>query len=224
MLAWLLVNNGELIKAESLVADNLAKCEQLYEQDDLDALTTYNAYAVLANKNGELRKAEEFSRKAVEGRERRLGPTHPSTLNALTNLSMVLASQAQKFDEGLELARKVLSLRQQRLGDYHIATLVSIVNLLRILPAWDGQQGETKPEMHQLKGKLEKALEMKVWGASMLANEVRQATCTGDSQILPVATMSQLGFKAWISDQISGYRAPVKRDLRALQSAEQQAQ
>ncbi|KAL4981967.1 hypothetical protein BDW68DRAFT_182990 [Aspergillus falconensis] len=228
MLAWLLENDGELERAETLLAHDLRKCEEQFEAEDLDTLTTYNAYAVLSHMKGDLIKAEELSRKAVQGRARRLGPTHPSTLNALTNMSMVLASQTDKSDEGLELARKVLSLRQQKLGDYHIATLVSIVNLIRILESLDTHNRANQPEIRQLKDKLERALEQEVWGASMLDYEVRPRMLTGDSQVLPVSRISNPGFRGQIRDQRHSNRtrrgSPARIDPRILQSAMQQQQ
>jgi hypothetical protein len=109
---------------------------------------------------GVVSKAEELIRKAAEGRTNRLGRPHPSTLNALTNLSMVLASQANKFDEGETLAREVLSLRQKKLGEYHTSTLVSVVNLMRILLEGRDTYGRAYgSEIKELQAKLGEALD-----------------------------------------------------------------
>ncbi|KAJ0418762.1 hypothetical protein BJY00DRAFT_314676 [Aspergillus carlsbadensis] len=205
MLAWLLENNGDLEQAERMIADDVVKCEELFGDDDLDTLIAYNAYAVLFLVKGDLPRAEDFSRKSAEGRERRLGPAHPRTLNALTNLSMILAPQAHKYNEWLDLARKVLDFREQELGGYHIATLVSAINLMQILGRMDSRhRASNESEIRQLRGRLERALERGVWGVSMLDNAVRPTTLAGGSDIIRASTTSRLGFMGWIREQLAG--------------------
>lgn len=240
MLAWVLENDGDLDDAESLIADTRAKCEKFFGENDLDTLTCYNAQGVLYRMKGVLPKAEELIRKAAEGRTNQLGRTHPSTLNALTNLSMVLASQASKFDEGETLAREVLALRQKKLGDYHTSTLVSVVNLMRILlEGRDTYKRAYGSEIEDIKAKIGEALDKGVWGADILDSELGTTRLDGDLGMLPVLRTSRFGPKEWIRSHIpdwsKGNKQPThsrlpttttheRVDPRILQSAMQRQQ
>jgi tetratricopeptide (TPR) repeat protein len=238
MLGWVLANDDNLGDAESLIANTTAKCEEFFGENDLDTLTCYNAQGVLYRMEGVVSKAEELIRKAAEGRTNRLGRAHPSTLNALTNLSMVLASQANKFDEGETLAREVLSLRQKKLGEYHTSTLVSVVNLMRILLEGRDTYGRAYgSEIKELQAKLGEALDKGVWGADILDSELGTTRLDGDLGVLPVFRTSRFGPKEWIRSHIPDWSKRHKQpthsrlpttyervDLRTYLSALQQTQ
>lgn len=89
MLAWVLQNIGQLDEAEELNENILKTCKEFFGEKDFDTLTSYNAKGVLYLMREKLDLAEDFVRSAAEGREEILNRTHPSILNALTNLSMV---------------------------------------------------------------------------------------------------------------------------------------
>ena len=53
-------------------------------------LTSVNNLAFLLVAQGKLGDAEQFYRRALDGREQVLGPTHPATLDSVNNLACLL--------------------------------------------------------------------------------------------------------------------------------------
>ena len=64
---------------------------------------------------GKYIEAEKSYRQALELRERLLGVDHPSTLDSMNNLALVLDSQG-KYEEAEKMHRQTLELREKVLG------------------------------------------------------------------------------------------------------------
>lgn len=196
MLAWILENssdNDKLKEAEKLNDDVLKRREEYFGETDLDTLTSYNAQGVLYHMTGRLLAGEQFIRKAVQGREARLGRTHPDTLNVLTNLSMILASQRNKIADAEKLAREVLRSRRERLGESHISTLVSVVNLIRILTKKDPSGQLHTLEIDGLKDRLKTAEKSGQVVSPNLESDLNTLKLDADAQIVPARGMRGLG-------------------------------
>ena len=73
-------------------------------------------------------------RRALEGREQRLGADHPDTLDAVRSLALLLHAQGA-FDEAEPLLRRALEGREQQLGAQHLSTLTCVSNLASLLKA-----------------------------------------------------------------------------------------
>ncbi|CUS08030.1 unnamed protein product, partial [Tuber aestivum] len=73
-----------------------------------------------------------MNRRALEGREKVLGPDHPNTLSSLNNLAIVLQYQ-RKFIESETMHRRALEGRKKVLGLDHPDTLNSLKNLAIVL-------------------------------------------------------------------------------------------
>ncbi|KAK3383706.1 hypothetical protein B0T24DRAFT_645911 [Lasiosphaeria ovina] len=107
--------------------------------------------------------AEQMYRQALELNEKVLGREHPSTLDSMNNLGLVLGSQG-KYEEAEQIHRQALELYEKVLGREHPSTLDSMNNLGLVL----GSQGkyEEAEKMHRQalelkeKGKYEEAEQM----------------------------------------------------------------
>ncbi|KAF2186789.1 hypothetical protein K469DRAFT_570907 [Zopfia rhizophila CBS 207.26] len=105
---------------------------------------------------GEYKPAEKVARMSVKLREKVFGPEHPSTLDSVGNLGLVLDRQG-KYEEAEAMHRQALKGYEKVLGPEHPSMLISVNNLGLVL----GSQGkyEEAEAMHRqaLKG-YEKAL------------------------------------------------------------------
>ncbi|KAI1285126.1 hypothetical protein F5Y03DRAFT_193410 [Xylaria venustula] len=81
---------------------------------------------------GKYNNAELLYRQTLELREGVLGREHPSTLNSMDNLALVLRSQG-KYEEAETMHRQTLKLREGVLGREHPSTLNSMNNLALVL-------------------------------------------------------------------------------------------
>ncbi|MFO0887852.1 MAG: serine/threonine-protein kinase [Isosphaeraceae bacterium] len=72
--------------------------------------------------------AERHLRRAVELREKELGPEDPATLDSRNSLG-VLLGQMGRVHEAIELHQQTLKIQQSRLGNDHRDTLISMHNL-----------------------------------------------------------------------------------------------
>ena len=104
MLAWIIQNQKRYGEAEMMIDEVLERRIELFGEDDLDTLTSYNAQGVV----------------------------YHMTLNCLTNLAMIFASR-NRLSNAERLIREILKAREERLGFNHIATLASVENLVSIL-------------------------------------------------------------------------------------------
>ncbi|KAH7394832.1 hypothetical protein BKA66DRAFT_455924 [Pyrenochaeta sp. MPI-SDFR-AT-0127] len=67
-------------------------------------------------------------RRALEGREKVLGPEHPDTLTSVDNLGWMLARQG-KYEEAEAMHRRALEGHEKVLRVEHLDTLTSVNNL-----------------------------------------------------------------------------------------------
>jgi tetratricopeptide (TPR) repeat protein len=67
---------------------------------------------------GKYEAAEEMHQRALELKERVLGPEHPSTLTSMYNLAGVLRDQG-KYEAAEEMHRRALELCERVLGPEH---------------------------------------------------------------------------------------------------------
>ena len=88
--------------------------------------------AMLLHEQGKLGEAEPLYRRALEGRQAKLGADHPDTLSSLFNLALLLAQQG-KLGEAEQLYRRALEGRQAKLGADHPDTLTSLNNVANLL-------------------------------------------------------------------------------------------
>ena len=94
-------------------------------------LTTVNSLASLLHDKEELEEAEDLSRRALEGREKALGPDHPGTLSSVHILACVLFKKSLLEEADLH-GRRAVTSRQSKLGDDHPDTLASVLLLAAI--------------------------------------------------------------------------------------------
>ena len=80
--------------------------------------------------HGELDEAAVLHRRAYEGREAALGPTHSDTLHAANSLAGLLHDRGE-VDEAAALYRRALAGCEATLGAAHPNTLATANNLAR---------------------------------------------------------------------------------------------
>jgi Flp pilus assembly protein TadD len=79
-------------------------------------------------------------------KEKVLGEEHPSTLDSMNNLALVLDSQG-KHAEADEMHRQALQLKEKVLGQEHPSTLDSMNNLASVLRS-QGKHEEAETILH----------------------------------------------------------------------------
>jgi tetratricopeptide (TPR) repeat protein len=90
------------------------------------------ALALLLMDKGDLAAAEPLYRRALEGRERVLGPEHPQTLTSVNNLAGLLESKGD-LAAAEPMYRRALEAQERVLGPEHPQTLSSVNNLAGLL-------------------------------------------------------------------------------------------
>jgi hypothetical protein len=68
--------------------------------------------------------AEDMYRRALEGREKTLGPEHPDTLTSVSHFGLMLERQGM-YEEAEGMHRRALEGRERTLGPEHPDTLTS---------------------------------------------------------------------------------------------------
>ncbi|KAF2812175.1 FabD/lysophospholipase-like protein [Mytilinidion resinicola] len=129
----------------------------------LDAI---NFLGLLYADQGELVKAKEMYKRALQGCEEALGPKHKSTLNTVHNLGLLYRIQG-KMAEAEQMYKRALQGCEEALGPKHTSTLVT-VNNLGLLYADQGKHsgcnsynlGSTTHTVHGHLRKLAKAEQM----------------------------------------------------------------
>ncbi|KAK3333869.1 hypothetical protein B0T19DRAFT_139514 [Cercophora scortea] len=154
--AWLLLSDDERkwkrrflqVMAREYPAgtyENWTKCQQLdphiehvvkekpVNKEDTNKwaqlLTNIGWYRAAAGMYGV---AEQMHRRALDGKEKVLGPEHPSTLASVSNLASVLQDQG-KYEEAEQMNRRALNGKEKVLGPEHPSTLASVSNLALVL-------------------------------------------------------------------------------------------
>ncbi|CAN5331352.1 hypothetical protein BH09PLA1_BH09PLA1_24400 [soil metagenome] len=107
-------------RAGRMQREKVAKIETL--------VASSNEQAVLLTDAGKLKEAEALLRDARDESRNELGPDHPATLRAASDLALVLKKQGRLADAEA-LNREILERRRRSLGDNHPETIVSLNNL-----------------------------------------------------------------------------------------------
>lgn len=111
-------------------AEALARAEGDLSEEGLASLL--NAVASFHLDAGRFAAAEPLFRRALEIRERTLGPEHPDTLSSLNNLAYVLDSVAD-YAGAEPLYRRALEAEERLSGPNHPSTLCIVNNLAFLL-------------------------------------------------------------------------------------------
>jgi len=82
--------------------------------------------------NGKYAEAEQMLRQTLKLRKKVLDEKHPSTLDSMNNLAIVLDSQG-KYEKAEQMHRQTLTLMKKMLGEEHPSTLDSMNNLAEVL-------------------------------------------------------------------------------------------
>jgi tetratricopeptide (TPR) repeat protein len=91
-------------------------------------LVAYRNLGEALREQGDLTKAEVYTRRAFNGLAETLGAEHPSTLASMANLASTFWNQG-RWAEAEELGVQVLETRKRVLGAEHPSTLTSMANL-----------------------------------------------------------------------------------------------
>ena len=102
------------------------------------------------------KEAEPIQRRALEIREKVLGPNHPDTATSLNNLAGIYSSQGQ-YKEAEPLLKRALEINEKALGPDHPNTAISLNNLAEIYRS-QGQYKEAEPLLKRALEIREKAL------------------------------------------------------------------
>ena len=92
---------------------------------------------------GGYKEAAEYTKKALELSERRLGPHHAATLIAVNNLSSIYQALGQ-YSEAETLGHRAMKLSQLLLGAEHRATLIATETLAGVFRK-QGRFSEASP-------------------------------------------------------------------------------
>eukprot|EP00808_Paulinella_micropora_P015242 g62684.t1 len=130
MRAWVVQAGRDALKAREGKTDEAT-------------LTLMNNLGRLLQDLGDFKGAEEFLRRALEAREKMLGPEHMDTLASVNNLAILLYYQG-KLAEAEPLYRRALQGREKTLGAEHPDTLASVNNLGALLKQ-QGKVAEAEP-------------------------------------------------------------------------------
>merc|ERR1712079_117442 len=90
--------------------------------------------ALLLQAKNNKEQAEPLLQQALNGRENKLGPQHPDTLQSLNNLGMLL-EELGKLEEAEPLLRRSLQGCVATLGKSHPNTQTALSNLASVLRA-----------------------------------------------------------------------------------------
>jgi tetratricopeptide (TPR) repeat protein len=115
--AWSEVNNNILQSfSESMLAINNKAVE---------------LFALVYKSQGQYDKAERLYNRALEGHEKKLGPTHLDTLSTVQNLAVVYRDQG-RYDEAEQLYNRALEGLEEKLGPIHPDTLETVNGLANL--------------------------------------------------------------------------------------------
>jgi tetratricopeptide (TPR) repeat protein len=98
----------------------------------IDAARSFGNLGSMLWHRGELEVARPLHERALEIRERVLGPDHPDTATSLNNLDLLLRDQGQP-EAARALLERALEIRERVLGPDHPHTAASLSNLASLL-------------------------------------------------------------------------------------------
>ncbi|CAJ2505652.1 Uu.00g130460.m01.CDS01 [Anthostomella pinea] len=105
--------------------------------DELEV--AYHNLGLLYSDQGKLNEAEEMYQRALQGKEKLLGPNHISTLDTVNNLGNLYSDQ-DRLKEAEEMYQRALKGYKKALGPNHTSTLDTVNNLGNLY----SDQGELK--------------------------------------------------------------------------------
>jgi serine/threonine-protein kinase len=126
-LATALYARRELDEAHALLESAVELLEEVQPQS-ADLATALSSLGVVERGRGNLARAEELQRRALELRRSVLGTGTLEEAESLNNLAGVLGA-SQRSEEGLELLEEALRIRRERLGERHPLVIQSLDNL-----------------------------------------------------------------------------------------------
>jgi tetratricopeptide (TPR) repeat protein len=132
-------DDTKILKWEEFVSEWLMKLLPIMPQwEDWDALSDFGKFQ---HERIRHEAAEPLFRRALEGKEKELGPHHPDTLTNVDNLGQLLRDEGD--DVGAEaLFRRVLNGREKALGVQHPETLETLRRLGNSLRRGDEEEKE----------------------------------------------------------------------------------
>ena len=129
------MSRGEYIKETDVytevndrlnVAEAVMKCFRDVEKEEIGLL--FHNIAAVNNNQGEYDKALEWYQKALNIREKILGPDHPDTAATYNNIAAVYSKQGE-YNKALEWYQKALNIDEKILGPDHPSTATTYNNI-----------------------------------------------------------------------------------------------
>eukprot|EP01038_Epipyxis_sp_PR26KG_P007535 gene7535-10268_t len=120
------------IKENQLASYQSANYSDAVNRDMEDALTEYVHIGRIYFDQGLLVEAEEMFRRALNGREKLLGPYHLNTVNTINNLAILLHNQDRQ-EEAEEMYRRAINGSLIALGQDHPDTLSAMNSFGKLL-------------------------------------------------------------------------------------------
>ena len=105
--------------------------------------------AITLNDMGNHQEAIELHRRALEAREKTLGPEHPETLQSVSHLAVALHGRGD-LSEALALQRRALEARERHLGPQHPSTQRSLQRIENLLGDMINKELEVPGEIVEL--------------------------------------------------------------------------
>jgi tetratricopeptide (TPR) repeat protein len=127
-----LAHLGRLEEAEPLLVDAAEQTGRLLGPTHQLCLEARSYLAILRQRQGRARDAEELDRQLIDDYRLVRGPKDPSTLSAINNLGTLLV-QERKFDEAERLFRECLAIRREVRGAGKPGTVLGLYNLAYVL-------------------------------------------------------------------------------------------
>jgi len=137
------IQGGSHARELAELAMRLLHEAQLSKEDETAIASVLSLGAEHVYSLGFFASAEPLFRRALEARERTLGPEHPDTLGSLNNLALLFKAKGD-YDSAEPLYRRALEAFERTLGPEHPDTLRSLNNLALLLSA-KGDYASTEP-------------------------------------------------------------------------------
>ena len=111
--------------------------------ESVEVAKVHNYLGVHYFRKGQYSAVQKEWRRALEIREKVLGPEHPETATSLNNLAALLGRQS-KYEEAQPLLERSLAIREKALGPEHFETIKCLNSLAALLHA-QGNFEEAQP-------------------------------------------------------------------------------
>jgi tetratricopeptide (TPR) repeat protein len=167
------------------------------QDHEFSIIDAVHSLGVLYADQGKLDKAEEMYERALQGKEKALGPNHTSTLDTVNNLGILYAGQG-KLDKAEEMYERALEGYKKALGPDHTSTLSTVNNL---------------GNLYADQGKLDKAQEM--YERALQGTE----KALGPDHTSTLQTVHNLGYLYADQDKLDKAQEMYKRALEGREKA-----